>query len=109
LRSSTAPAAQSSFRYIVTTGNEAVLESSDFIDYMLDEGETDVFLLLIESDQERRKIQARRREKALKRGKPLIVAQDRPVGAGKPRGCVRTPRRSPARRPPTAPCSSATD
>ena len=36
------------FRHIVTTGNEAVLEISDFIDYMLDEGKTDVFLLLIE-------------------------------------------------------------
>ena len=37
-----------SFRHIVTTGNEAALEVSDFIDYMLDEGKTDVFLLLIE-------------------------------------------------------------
>ncbi|MDE2375391.1 MAG: CoA-binding protein, partial [Hyphomicrobiales bacterium] len=37
------------FRYVVTTGNEAVLEIADFVDYMLDEGETDVFLLLTEA------------------------------------------------------------
>ncbi len=37
------------FRYIVTTGNEAVLETTDFDDYMLDEGNTDVFLLLLEA------------------------------------------------------------
>jgi RsiW-degrading membrane proteinase PrsW (M82 family) len=32
----------------VTTGNEACLESFDFVDYMLDEGKTDIFLLLLE-------------------------------------------------------------
>src|SRR5262249_28981689 len=31
------------FRHIVTTGNEAALEALDFVDYMLDEGMTDVF------------------------------------------------------------------
>src|SRR6185295_832661 len=35
-----------SFRYLVTTGNEACLETFDFVDYMLDEDKTDVFLLL---------------------------------------------------------------
>src|SRR3954451_2280669 len=37
-----------SFRYIVTTGNEACLEASDFAEYIIDEGKTDVILMLIE-------------------------------------------------------------
>ena len=37
-----------SFRYVVTTGNEACLETLDFADYILDEGKTDVLLLLLE-------------------------------------------------------------
>ena len=68
------------FRYVVTTGNEAVLESSDFIDYMLDEGETDVFLLLIEAIKTPEKFK-RVAEKALKAGKPLIV---RKIGQSAP-------------------------
>ena len=62
------------FRYIVTTGNEAVLEAADLIDYMLDEGETDVFLLLIEAVKTPEKFK-RVAEKALKAGKPLIVGK----------------------------------
>jgi len=62
------------FRYIVTTGNEAVLEISDFVDYMLDEGETEVFLLLIEAVKTPEKFK-RVAEKALKAGKPLIVGK----------------------------------
>ena len=68
------------FRYIVTTGNEAVLESADFIDYMLDEGETDVFLLLVEAVKTPEKFK-RVAEKALKAGKPLIV---RKIGQSAP-------------------------
>jgi acyl-CoA synthetase (NDP forming) len=68
------------FRYVVTTGNEAVLESSDFIDHMLDEGETDVFLLLIEAVKTPEKFK-RVAEKALKAGKPLIV---RKIGQSAP-------------------------
>jgi acyl-CoA synthetase (NDP forming) len=62
------------FRFIVTTGNEAVLEVADFLDYMLDEGETDVFLLLIEAVKTPEKFR-RVAEKALDAGKPLIVAK----------------------------------
>jgi acetate---CoA ligase (ADP-forming) len=61
-------------RYIVTTGNEAALEIADFVDYMLDEGETDVFLLLIEAVKTPEKFM-RVAEKALKAGKPLIVGK----------------------------------
>ncbi len=62
------------FRYIVTTGNEAVLEIADFVDYILDEGETDVFLLLTEAVKTPEKFK-RVAEKALRAGKPLIVGK----------------------------------
>jgi acyl-CoA synthetase (NDP forming) len=62
------------FRHIVTTGNEAALEASDFIDYMLDEGMTDVFLLLLEDVKSPEKFK-RVAEKALRAGKPIIVAK----------------------------------
>ena len=68
------------FRYIVTTGNEAVLEISDFVDYMLDEGKTDVFLLLTEAVKSPEKFK-RVAEKALKAGKPLIVGK---IGQSEP-------------------------
>ena len=63
-----------SFRHIVTTGNEAALEVSDFVDYMLDEGKTDVFLAAAEAVKSPEKFK-RVAEKALKAGKPLIVGK----------------------------------
>jgi acetate---CoA ligase (ADP-forming) len=61
-----------SFRYIVTTGNEACLEASDFAEYIIDEGKTDVVLMLIE-DIKSTATFARAAEKALRAGKPLVV------------------------------------
>jgi acyl-CoA synthetase (NDP forming) len=68
------------FRHIVTTGNEAALEASDFLDFMLDEGGTDVFLLLLEDVKSPEKFK-RAAEKALKAGKPLIVGK---IGQSEP-------------------------
>ena len=68
------------FRHIVTTGNEAALEVADFLDYMLDEGGTDVFLLLLEDVKSPEKFK-RVAEKALKAGKPLIVGK---IGQSEP-------------------------
>ncbi len=68
------------FRHIVTTGNEAALDVADFLDYMLDEGGTDVFLLLLEDVKSPEKFK-RAAEKALKLGKPLIVAK---IGQSEP-------------------------
>ena len=51
-----------------------MLETSDFIDYMLDEGATDVFLLLIEAVKTPKKFK-RVAEKALNAGKPIIVGK----------------------------------
>ena len=68
------------FRHIVTTGNEAVLEATDFLDFMLDEGGTDVFLLLLEDVKSPEKFK-RAAEKALKAGKPLVVGK---IGMSEP-------------------------
>ena len=61
-----------SFRYIVTTGNEACLEALDFADFILEEGKTDALLLLLE-DVKSPETFRRVAEKALRAGKPLIV------------------------------------
>jgi len=63
-----------SFRYVVTTGNEACLETLDFADYILDEGKTDVLLLLLE-DVKSPETFRRVAEKALRAGKPIIVSK----------------------------------
>ena len=62
------------FRHIVTMGNEAALEVADVLDYMLDEGGTDVFLLVLEDVKSSDKFK-RAAEKALAAGKPLIVCK----------------------------------
>jgi acyl-CoA synthetase (NDP forming) len=62
------------FRHIVTTGNEAALEVFDYVDFMLDEGKTDVFLLLLE-DVKSPATFKRVAAKALHAGKPLVVAK----------------------------------
>src|SRR5215467_496415 len=62
------------FRHIVTTGNEVALEAFDFVDYMLDEGMTDVFLLLLEDVKSPEQFK-RVAEKALRAGKPIVVGK----------------------------------
>jgi acyl-CoA synthetase (NDP forming) len=61
-----------SFRYIVTTGNEACLEASDFAEFIVDEGKTDAILMLIE-DLKNPATFERMAAKALKAGVPLII------------------------------------
>ena len=63
-----------------TTGNEAALEASDLIDFMLDEGKTDVFLVLLEDVKTPAKFR-RAAEKAMRLGKPLIVCK---IGQSEP-------------------------
>jgi acyl-CoA synthetase (NDP forming) len=61
-----------SFRYIVTTGNEACLGTFDIADYLLEEGKTDVLLLMLE-DVKSAAIFQSVAEKALRAGKPIIL------------------------------------
>ena len=67
-------------RYMVTTGNEAALETADLVDFMLDEGKTDVFLMLLE-DVKTPETFRRVAEKAMRLGKPLIVCK---IGQSEP-------------------------
>ncbi len=67
-------------RYMVTTGNEVALETSDLVDFMLDEGKTDVFLMLLE-DVKTPETFRRVAEKAMRLGKPLIVCK---IGQSEP-------------------------
>jgi acyl-CoA synthetase (NDP forming) len=62
------------FNYILTTGNEAALEELDFVDHLLDTGETDIFLLFMEDIKTPEKL-AKVGEKALRAGKPIIVTK----------------------------------
>ena len=73
------------FRHIVTTGNEAALDVADVLDYMLDEGGTDVFLLLLEDVKSPDKFR-RAAAKALSARQAADRRQDRPVRTGPPRG-----------------------
>ncbi|MEP7030810.1 MAG: acetate--CoA ligase family protein [Pseudolabrys sp.] len=68
------------FRYIVTTGNEAALEASDIAEFMLDEGKSDVILMLLE-DVKTPDTFRRVAEKATRLGKPLIVCK---IGQSEP-------------------------
>ena len=61
-----------SLRYVVTTGNEACLETLDFADYILEEGKTDALLMLLEDVKSPEAFRGVA-EKALKAGKPIIV------------------------------------
>lgn len=62
------------FNYILTTGNEAALEELDFVDHLLDTGETDIFMLFMEDVKTPEKL-ARVGEKALRAGKPIILTK----------------------------------
>ena len=59
-------------KYIVSTGNEAILESSDFIRFMLDDPEVNVILAFIEGFKKGDKIMAVA-DLALERKKPIVL------------------------------------
>lgn len=58
--------------YFVSTGNEAVLDSSDFMEYLLDDPDTKVIMGLIEGIRDAEKF-LRVARLALKRKKPILV------------------------------------
>src|SRR5262245_28762374 len=62
------------FRHVVTTGNEAALECFDVVDYLLDAGGADVFVLFLETIRNADTFR-RAAAKALRMGKPIIVAK----------------------------------
>lgn len=62
------------FNYILTTGNEAALEELDFVEHLIDTGETDIFMLFMEDVKSPEKL-ARVGQKALRAGKPIILTK----------------------------------
>jgi len=69
-----ARAKQMRFSHVVTTGNEACLESLDVVEHLVDADEADVFLMFMEDVKTPEKL-ARVAKKALRAGKPLIVTK----------------------------------
>ncbi len=70
------------FSHVVTTGNEACLESLDVVDHLITADEADVFLMFMEDVKTPAKL-AMVAEKALRAGKPMIVAKIGRSEAGK--------------------------
>ena len=62
------------FNQIVTTGNEAALEAFDIVDHLIDRDESEVFIVFLEDVKTAGKFVAVA-EKALRAGKPIIVAK----------------------------------
>ncbi|HEX7843669.1 MAG TPA: CoA-binding protein [Kofleriaceae bacterium] len=62
------------FSYVITTGNEACLETFEIVDHLLDEGRSDVFLLYLESIKDPRTFE-RVAARALAQGKPIIAVK----------------------------------
>ena len=58
--------------YFISTGNEAVLESSDFIEYLLDDPQTTVIMALIEGLRDAEKF-IKVADLALRKKKPIVV------------------------------------
>ena len=62
------------FNQIVTTGNEAALEAFEIVDHLIDQGESEVFIVFLEDVKTAEKFKSVA-EKALRAGKPIIVAK----------------------------------
>jgi acyl-CoA synthetase (NDP forming) len=62
------------FSYVITTGNEACLDTFEIVEHLLDEGRTDVFLLYLETIRNPRSFE-RAAGKALAAGKPIIAVK----------------------------------
>lgn len=62
------------FSHVITTGNEACLESLDILEYLINQDEADVFLMFMEDVKTPSKL-IRVAEKALIAGKPIIVTK----------------------------------
>jgi acyl-CoA synthetase (NDP forming) len=67
--------------HVITTGNEACLEIFDMVEFLIDEGKTDAFCLLVE-DIKTPDTFRRVAEKALRAGTPLIVNKIGKTDAG---------------------------
>jgi acyl-CoA synthetase (NDP forming) len=70
------------FTHQVSAGNQTVLEAHDYVDWWLDQGDADVFLLYLEGIRRPDRFRAVA-DKAARAGKPLIVAKVGRSAAGR--------------------------
>jgi acetate---CoA ligase (ADP-forming) len=70
------------FAHQVSAGNQTVLEAHDYVDWWLDEGSADIFLLYLEGIRQSDRFRAVA-DKAAESGKPLIVAKVGRSAAGR--------------------------
>jgi acetate---CoA ligase (ADP-forming) len=70
------------FTHQVSAGNQTVLEAHDYVDWWLEEGDADVFLLYLEGIRRPDRFRAVA-DKAAQAGKPLIVAKVGRSAAGR--------------------------
>jgi acetyltransferase len=70
------------FTHQVSAGNQTVLEAHDYVDWWLDEGSADIFLLYLEGIRRPERFRAIA-DKAAADGKPLIVAKVGRSAAGR--------------------------
>src|SRR5690349_11749239 len=70
------------FTHQVSAGNQTVLEAHDYVDWWLDEGNADIFLLYLEGVRRPDRLRAVA-DKAAEAGKPLIVAKVGRSAAGR--------------------------
>lgn len=69
------------FSYVITTGNEACLDTFEVVDHLLDEGRTDVFLLYVETIRDVARFE-RVAARALVAGKPMLAVKIGKTAAG---------------------------
>ena len=62
------------FTHQVSAGNQSVLEAHDYVDWWLDEGDADIFMLYLEGIRRPDRFRAVA-DKAAEAGKPLIIAK----------------------------------
>jgi acyl-CoA synthetase (NDP forming) len=70
------------FTHQVSAGNQTVLEAHDYVDWWLDEGDADIFLLYLEGIRRPDRFRAVA-DKASEAGKPMIVAKVGRSAAGR--------------------------
>jgi acyl-CoA synthetase (NDP forming) len=70
------------FSYQVSAGNQTILEAHDYVDWMLDHGGAEIFLLYLEAIGQPERFRAVA-DKAAAAGKPLIVAKVGRSAAGR--------------------------
>jgi hypothetical protein len=93
------------FSHVVNTGNEADIDASDVLDFLVDDPATQVVCMFLESVRRGDRFRAAA-ERALAAGKPIVVAKVGRSAAGRRAALSHTASLT-VPTPPTIPCSTA--